>query len=193
MRSNGDSDRSRATHDRRRRPASRHGSRGARAARGAKFPELIVVLQGYGVTIDLHGETFINKEGVTSSTFRSVPDEPVTSFELTFAPGTRLSADHVHRPERHGDQTEHADQRHRVREDEEGKDERARQASRQKGTQRVVAAVSCQMPFELAVLHAAKLRCIGSVSQRRCHSLILRRLDWPVNLSSRASRRASRG
>jgi hypothetical protein len=54
---------------------------------GAKFPELIVVLQGYGVTIDLHGETFINKEGVTSSTFRSVPDEPVTSFELTLPQG----------------------------------------------------------------------------------------------------------
>ena len=30
---------------------------------GAKFPELIVVLQGYGVTVDLNGETFINKAG----------------------------------------------------------------------------------------------------------------------------------
>ena len=54
---------------------------------GAKFPELIVVLQGYGVTIDLHGETFINKEGVTSSTFRTVPDAPVGSFELTLPQG----------------------------------------------------------------------------------------------------------
>jgi hypothetical protein len=54
---------------------------------GAKFPELIIVVQGYGVTIDLHGETFINKEGVTSSTFRSVPDQPVTSFELTLPQG----------------------------------------------------------------------------------------------------------
>ncbi len=54
---------------------------------GAKFPELIIVLQGYGVTIDLHGETFINKAGITSSTFRSVPDEPVTSFELTLPQG----------------------------------------------------------------------------------------------------------
>ena len=33
---------------------------------GAKFPELIVVLQGYGITIDLHGETFISKAGITS-------------------------------------------------------------------------------------------------------------------------------
>jgi hypothetical protein len=55
---------------------------------GAKFPELIVVLQGYGFTIDLHGETFISKEGITSSTFRAIPDQPVTSFELTLPEGT---------------------------------------------------------------------------------------------------------
>ncbi|HWX44277.1 MAG TPA: hypothetical protein VNY52_03030 [Solirubrobacteraceae bacterium] len=54
---------------------------------GAKFPELIVVLQGYGVTIDLHGETFISKRGITSSTFAAVPDQPVTSFELTLPSG----------------------------------------------------------------------------------------------------------
>ncbi len=54
---------------------------------GAKFPELIVVLQGYGFTIELHGETFINKEGVTSSTFHAVPDQPVTIFELTLPQG----------------------------------------------------------------------------------------------------------
>ncbi len=55
---------------------------------GAKFPELIVVLQGYGFTIDLHGETFISKAGITSSTFRTVPDQPVTSFELTLPEGS---------------------------------------------------------------------------------------------------------
>jgi hypothetical protein len=54
---------------------------------GAKFPELIIVLQGYGVTIDLHGETFISKQGITSSTFAAVPDQPVTSFELTLPEG----------------------------------------------------------------------------------------------------------
>ena len=54
---------------------------------GAKFPELIVVLQGYGVTIDLHGETFISKQGITSSTFRGVPDQPVTSFEISLPQG----------------------------------------------------------------------------------------------------------
>ncbi len=55
---------------------------------GAKFPELIVVLQGYGVTVDLHGETFISKAGITSSTFRTVPDVPVGSFELTLPEGS---------------------------------------------------------------------------------------------------------
>lgn len=54
---------------------------------GAKFPELVLVLQGYGITIDLHGETFISKAGITSSTFRTVPDQPVTSFELTLPQG----------------------------------------------------------------------------------------------------------
>ena len=54
---------------------------------GAKFPELIVVLQGYGVTIDLHGETFISKAGITSSTFRTVPDQPVSTFQLTLPQG----------------------------------------------------------------------------------------------------------
>ena len=62
---------------------------------GAKFPELIIVLQGYGVTLDLHGETFINKKGITSSTFATVPDAPVGSFELKLAQGpySALAAD----------------------------------------------------------------------------------------------------
>jgi hypothetical protein len=55
---------------------------------GAKFPELVMVLQGYGLTIDLHGETFISKAGITSSTFHTVPDAPVGSFELTLPQGT---------------------------------------------------------------------------------------------------------
>ncbi len=54
---------------------------------GAKFPELIVVLQGDGVTVYLHGETFISKKGITSSTFPAVPDVPVGSFELRFPQG----------------------------------------------------------------------------------------------------------
>jgi hypothetical protein len=54
---------------------------------GEAFPSLVIVLQGYGVTIDLVGTTFINKAGVTSSTFKTVPDQPVGSFELTFPQG----------------------------------------------------------------------------------------------------------
>ena len=54
---------------------------------GEAFPSLIIVLQGYGVTIDLVGSTFISKAGITSSTFKTVPDQPVTSFELTLPEG----------------------------------------------------------------------------------------------------------
>jgi hypothetical protein len=54
---------------------------------GEAFPSLIVVLQGYGLTVDLVGTTFINKHGITSSTFNTVPDVPVGSFELTLPEG----------------------------------------------------------------------------------------------------------
>jgi hypothetical protein len=54
---------------------------------GAKFPELIVALSGQGITVYLHGETFINKQGITSSTFRTIPDVPVGAFELTLPQG----------------------------------------------------------------------------------------------------------
>jgi hypothetical protein len=54
---------------------------------GEAFPSLIIVLQGYGVTVDLVGTTFIDKAGITSSTFKTVPDAPVGSFELTLPEG----------------------------------------------------------------------------------------------------------
>jgi hypothetical protein len=54
---------------------------------GEAFPNLIMVLQGYGIKIDLVGDTFISKSGVTSSTFKTVPDQPVSSFELTLPEG----------------------------------------------------------------------------------------------------------
>jgi hypothetical protein len=54
---------------------------------GEAFPNLIMVLQGYGLTVQLTGNTFINKAGVTSSTFPAIPDQPVTSFELTLPQG----------------------------------------------------------------------------------------------------------
>lgn len=52
-----------------------------------KFPDLVIVLQGYGVTVDLRGETFISKKGLTSTTFRAIPDVPVGTFELHLPQG----------------------------------------------------------------------------------------------------------
>jgi hypothetical protein len=54
---------------------------------GAKFPELVIVLSGFGTTVQLHAETFISPAGITSSTFRTVPDVPVGTFELTLPQG----------------------------------------------------------------------------------------------------------
>jgi uncharacterized repeat protein (TIGR01451 family) len=54
---------------------------------GQAFPDLVVVLQGYGVTVDLVGTTFISKAGITSTTFKQVPDVPVGSFELKLPQG----------------------------------------------------------------------------------------------------------
>jgi hypothetical protein len=53
---------------------------------GEAFPNLIVVLQGYGVKVELVGDTLI-KNGITSSTFKSVPDAPFSSFELVLPEG----------------------------------------------------------------------------------------------------------
>jgi uncharacterized repeat protein (TIGR01451 family) len=54
---------------------------------GEAFPSLIIVLQGYGVTVELVGTTFISKAGITSSTFKQVPDVPITSFDLSLPEG----------------------------------------------------------------------------------------------------------
>jgi hypothetical protein len=51
---------------------------------GAKYPELVIVLTGEdGVTVQVHGETFISKAGITTATFATVPDVPFTTFEMT--------------------------------------------------------------------------------------------------------------
>ncbi len=54
---------------------------------GEAFPSLVVVLQGGGVTIELEGTTFISSNGITSSTFKAVPDVPINLFELTLPEG----------------------------------------------------------------------------------------------------------
>jgi hypothetical protein len=54
---------------------------------GEAFPSLTMVLQGYGVTVHLVGTTFIDKHGITSTTFKSVPDTPFNTFSLTLPEG----------------------------------------------------------------------------------------------------------
>jgi hypothetical protein len=53
---------------------------------GEAFPNLEMVLQGDGVTIELVGDTLI-KNGVTSTTFKAVPDDPFSTFEITLGQG----------------------------------------------------------------------------------------------------------
>ncbi|HEV2999012.1 MAG TPA: hypothetical protein VGX16_07880, partial [Solirubrobacteraceae bacterium] len=60
---------------------------------GQKYPELVAVLQGAGVTLEVGGRTEI-RSGVTYSRFESIPDAPLKSFELTLpqGPHSALSA-----------------------------------------------------------------------------------------------------
>ncbi len=53
---------------------------------GAAFPDVVGILQGEGVTVDLTGSIDI-KKGVTSSTFATVPDAPITSFQFDLPEG----------------------------------------------------------------------------------------------------------
>ncbi len=53
---------------------------------GAAFPDIVMVLQGEGVTVEQVGS--INIKGqVTSSAFNSIPDVPITTFELNLPQG----------------------------------------------------------------------------------------------------------
>ena len=60
---------------------------------GAAFPDLDLLLEGDGVRVILEGNTNI-KGGVTTSSFTSIPDVPVSSFvlDLPTGPNSALAA-----------------------------------------------------------------------------------------------------
>ena len=68
-------------------PGPAAGPRDLRLPRRRSVPSLTLVLQGYGITIDLVGTTDHQESGVTSTTFKTVPDQPFSSFELTLPEG----------------------------------------------------------------------------------------------------------
>jgi hypothetical protein len=53
----------------------------------AAFPDLVLVLQGQGVRIDLTGGLFVSTNNITSVAFRSIPDVPIRRLDLYLPEG----------------------------------------------------------------------------------------------------------
>jgi hypothetical protein len=53
----------------------------------AAFPDLVLVLQGEGVRIDLSGALFVNAKNITSVAFRAIPDVPIRRLDLVLPEG----------------------------------------------------------------------------------------------------------
>lgn len=54
---------------------------------GAAFPDLVSVLQGDGVRVDLVGRASVGVNGLTSAKFAPLPDVPVRRFDIVLPPG----------------------------------------------------------------------------------------------------------
>jgi hypothetical protein len=61
---------------------------------GAAFPDIVMVLQSQGIRADLDGQVNISKAGITSTNLATVPDVPISSFQLNLptGPHSALSA-----------------------------------------------------------------------------------------------------
>ena len=53
----------------------------------AKFPDVVFVLQGEGVTLEVDGQSFVSNAGALKVTFPSVPDAPFSTFEVVLPAG----------------------------------------------------------------------------------------------------------
>jgi hypothetical protein len=53
----------------------------------AKFPDVVLLLQGEGVTLEADGQSFVSHTGALRVTFASVPDAPFSSLETVLPAG----------------------------------------------------------------------------------------------------------
>jgi hypothetical protein len=67
--------------------AASHPGESAAAKEEAAFPDLVLVLQGEGVRIDLTGALFVSVKNITSVTFRTIPDVPIRRLDLILPEG----------------------------------------------------------------------------------------------------------